>query len=268
MASTRTTLTDSELATLADICGRDADELRAELHRRPWLLQELLRAPEAVEAVRDEGLTVVSSPFLLFAVLTRLAADELLDVSWVNEWTGPRSRLPVLDVEPLQEFVDDPARVLFVARLLASFVAPASAPLPLHATDPWELIDWLHAVVPDDRVTLLRRLGDLALFLAGVHPDATGDHPLTPRQAAQAGRSLDLSADDILALVDPDSLSPGLDALEALGARWYRAARDEARDLPVVVVDVAARIRAARRFLNHLTDRYLHPYGPTFGLTA
>ena len=100
----------------------------------------------------------------------------------------PRSRLPVFDVESLHEFVDGPARLLYLARLLDSFVAPDPVVLPVDSDDPWEAVDWLDAVDPCDRTVLLRRLGDMALFLAGVHADANGSGALDEDLAGRGHR--------------------------------------------------------------------------------
>lgn len=270
-SSGRGGLSERDLQLLARTTGTDVDELRDRLHRRPWLLHEVLTEPEVVETVAGDGadLADVVSPFLLFAVLVHRAADELLDATYVNDWSGPRMRLPVFDVEPLQEFTADPARLLFVAHLLASFAGPTPLRVPVDALDLEGLVDWLVVAVPDDRPALLRHLGDLALFLAGVLPDATGAQVVSASVAERLGRSVDLSPDEVLALIDPGSASPGLDALERLGASWYRAATSEPRSpVPAVVADVAARFRPARRFLNHLADRHLHRIEPSWGFAA
>jgi hypothetical protein len=264
-------LTDRDLAVLARLTGSDEDEVRSRLYRRPWLVHELLSADEVVEAVTgDRGDPADGvSPFLLFAVLAHRAAGELLDAAFVNDWSGPRMRLPVFDVEPLREFAQDPARILFVAHLLASFAVPARPPVPVEALDLEGLADWLGVVTPEDRPTLLRHLGDLALFLAGVLPDATGPRVVSASVAERLGRSADMTAAEILALIDPGSPSPGLDALESLGVRWYRAAATQPRSsVPAVVTDIAARFRPARRFLNHLADRHLHRIEPGWGSAA
>ena len=251
-------VTDTELEGLARVCGRPVDDLRAELHQRPWALHDILSEPEVVVAVLvPKSLLDTPSPFALFAVLVRLAADELLQSDYVNDWVGPGSRLPVFDVEPIQEFVCAPGRVLFVARLLTSMVAPTALPAPIPTTDPWELVDWLNAVDDAERVLLLRRLGDLSLFLAGVQADAHGEEVISDTQAAKVGRALAMTSDEVLQLCDPASLSPGLDALEELGALWYQEARRAEPSMPPVVGDVAHRMHAARRFLTHLTDSYL-----------
>jgi hypothetical protein len=272
MGSTgRSGLTERDLAVLARITGSDVDELQAGLRRRPWSLHDLLSHPGVADAVAGDGaeLAEVVSPFLLFAVLAHRAADELLEATYVNDWSGPRMRLPVFDVEPLQEFAQDPGRILFVAHLLSSFATPARPPFPVDALDLEGMVDWLTVATPDDRPTLLRQLGDLALFLAGVLPDALGARVVPASVAERLGRSVAMSADEILDLIDPASASPGLDALESLGARWYRAAITEPRSpVPAVVADVAARFRPARRFLNHLADRHLHHLEPGWGFAA
>ena len=55
---------------------------------------------------------------------------------------------------------------------------------------------------------------------------------------------------------------PGHDALETLSSAWYRAAAESSPAAPVVLRDVAHRIRAARRFLNYAADHYLHHTQP------
>ena len=269
MASTRLGLTDTEMTCLADAGGREVDELAAELERRPWAIHDLLAQPRTVEAVLGgDDLDDVPSPFVFFAVMTRLAADELLTASYVNDWIGPRSRLPVFDVEPVQEFVDAPGRVLFVARLLASMVDPTCAPVPEGGCDPWDLVDWLEAVADEDRGLVLRRIGDLALYVAGVHADAIGHGVLSADRAERVGHLLSMSDDEILELHDPGSATPGLDALERVGARSYQQARRGPALVPPIVSDVAERIRAARRFLTHVSDGYLSPIDPDWPLVA
>lgn len=262
-------VTDAELQSLARVCDRDADTLRAELSQRPWAIHDILSEPDVVHAVLEPAsILATPEPFALFAVLVRLGADEMLQRTYVNDWIGPRSRLPVFDVEAIQEFVCAPGRVLFLARLLTSMVAPSTTPAPIPSSDPWELVDWIDAVDEAERVTLLRRLGDLSLFLAGVHADAHGDDVMSQDQAVKVARTLGMTTDQVLDLTDPDSISPGLDALETLGAHWYQEARRTEPRTPPVVGDVAQRIHAARRFLTHLTDTYLTPIDPSWPVPA
>ncbi len=260
MAAAPIGLSDEELTSLARVAGREADELGTELAARPWAIHDVLAEPSTVDAVlHPDSAFEATPPFVLFGVLTRLVADELLGSTYVYDWVGPRRRLPVFDVEPLQEFVVAPGRVLFIARLLASMVAPTGAKVPVITTDPWALLDWVDVVDPEARVELLRRLGDASLFLAGVHADALGREVVSVERAVKIARSLGRTTDDVLSMVDEGSSSPAVDTLEQLGACWYHEARRRKPEMAPVVADVAERIRAARRFLNHLSDTFLAP---------
>jgi hypothetical protein len=267
MASILEAFTDRDVATLAGISGcSSADELRANVRLRPWALHELLEDEDVFDAVmaRHDHPANVVSPSLLFGVLAHRVARELRTSTFVHDWAGPRSRLPVFDVEPLHEFVADPGRLSFLIRLLASFVVPEPPPVPANPMDMIDLAGWVEAALPEDRVTLLRRLGDLALFLAGVFPDRVGSAPLMPVDAQRLGKTLDMTSDDVLALCSITSLAPGLDAFDTLGAAWYSAAREAAPTQPAVVSDIASRFSSARRVLNVLSDRYLNHIEPGF----
>jgi len=257
-------LHEGDLTVLARALGTDRDSLRDELERRPWHANDVLRRTEVVESVLHgagaEQFAV--SPLLFFAVLTHRAADDLSSSDWVDEWAGPGCRLPVFDVEPLLEFADAPARLQFTAQLLASFAAPEAAPVPADRLDLDELVDWLGAVGPLDHIVLLRQLGDLALFRAGVFPDSIGATTMSAAQAEHLGRSVSMTDDELNHLVDHGSPTPGLDALETLSSAWYRAAAERSPSAPVLLRDVAHRIRAARRFLNFAADHYLHRIQP------
>lgn len=267
MASYLDGLTERDLGTLAAIVGTDPGELVAELRLRPWWIHDLFARPDVFDKVLDRHAhpADVVSPFLLFSVLIHKTAEELRRASYVNEWIGPRARMPLFDVAPLQEFVEDPGRTLFLAVLLTSFAVPEHPPVPAGPFDLHGMALWLDQV--SDRVTLLRRLGDLSLFLAGIFPDRTGTRPLRPVDAELLGRTVGMNADEMLGLCDPSVAAPGLDALETLGARWYAAAVAEA-GAPPVLGDVAARFRSARRVLNHLADRYLYRLEPGPTLAA
>ena len=269
MASYLDGLSERDLRTLAAITAGDADELTEDLRLRPWAIHDLLADEDVVAGVmgRQAHPSCVVSPFLLFAVMVHSAAAELRTATFVNDWTGPKSRLPVFDVEPLQEFIEDPGRVFFLVRLLESFAVPSSAPLPADPLDMGELALWVDDALPSQRATLLCRLGDLSLFMTGILPDATGPVVLGPQEAQRFGRTVDMAPDEVLELCDRGSVSPGLDALECLGSRWYESAL-EAGPAPTVVADVANRFRAARRVLNHVSDRYLYEPGSPWGWAA
>lgn len=249
-------LTDRDLEILAARrqSGGTA-ELRQQLASRPWMLADLASDAELLDDLLDPRSRLEDcSPFLIFAAAVYRSAFELRAAGWVSEWTGPRQRLPVLSVQPLCEFLEAPARGLFLATLLAGFVKS-------NQLDPRPIAALVSGAGPSRQV-LLRRLGDLALFLAGVLPDHTGSHPLAPRDADLLGESAGLRAGEVLSLLAHPSAA-GLEPMEVLGARWYRLAF-EAGDPSPVVADVANRFSAGRRVLTHLSDRYLWKINPSW----
>ncbi len=269
------TITDSltarDLVTLAALTDFEGPEALADhLRRRPWAAHEIFADEAVCDAVlaRHDHPAGLVSPGLLFTVLTHRVASDLLDARYVDDWAGPKSRLPVFDVEPLQEFLSDGSRVSFLARLLSSFVVPTQPSVPADPLDMVDLASWLDSVLPAQRPALFRHLGDLALFQAGVFPDKVGGTPLLPTDAQKLGATIDLTSDIVLDLCSSDSIAPGLNALETLGAGWYDAAF-EADDTPTPLIsDVATRFPAARRVLNVLSDRYLHDIDTAFPLAA
>ncbi len=265
---------DEDLGALATVVGFDLEDLRQQVRRQPWRIHEFLSDPATAEAVLDGdvGNVAAATPMLFFGVLVHQAAEELTAADWVSEWSGPKSRLPVFDVESIVEFTRRPVRLLYLTRLLVSFVGPAKLPVPV-PVDPLDLgalVDWLEAVEPADRPAMLGRLADVALYLAGVCADRIGSRPLSAIEAGKLGGSVGLESSEMLGLIDPGSISPGLDALEALGSAWYSAAAVlPSCETPAMAMDFARHIRPARRFLNHITDRYLsQSVGLTLGLAG
>lgn len=260
-------LSEQDVTTMARIVGTEPAQLAVELRRRPWLINDILSDPRVLDLViGDSGhISDRVSPFLLFAVLVRRVADDLTHATYVNDWTGPKSRLPVFDVAPLQEFLEDGGRMFFLASMLASFAVPDPPPVPADPFDLSDLARWLDQVLPRDRANLLRRLGDLSLLMTGIFPDRTGSTPLRPIDAERLGRTVGMKPEEMLELSDSARLAPGLDALESLGSRWYGAAASEG-GAPPIVADIATRFRAARRVLNHLTDRYLYRIEPNWNV--
>src|SRR5687767_1672284 len=152
MASYVERLSGRDLATLAAIIGADPQSLAIDLRRRPWSVNDLLSDPAVFETIfdRDDPPFLGVSPFLLFAVLVHHVADELRHATYVNDWTGPKSRLPVFDVAPLQEFLEDSARAFFLASLLASFATPLPPPVPADPLDIHDLASWVDQALPSE----------------------------------------------------------------------------------------------------------------------
>ena len=250
-------LTDGDLTLLAGLLeGGPLEERRAALLREPDRILSVLREPSLYAALFRAGAGEVflhASPFLAFATLVHRGARDLEHAGFVQEWIGPRQRVPVFDVAGLRDFAADPLRRLFLAELLASYTRISSGSILFRTSrgwrrrrfselDPMRLLELLELVPPTERPAIQRRLGDLALFLSGVFPDHAG------------GSQLGLG----------DGTESPLALLERLGRGAYRSAwqaagtqgRGTARVLEEVASDGFGR---ARRVLNFLTDRYLFP---------
>ena len=227
------------------------------------------------DAPEPTGLMPTTSPFLLFAVVVHRGVADLGDTAYTEERISSRQRVPLLDVGQLRDFCADDERRLFVVEHLASYTRVASGPVWVRRgnrwrrqrfseVDPARLAAMLGVVSEAEHPGIYRRLGDLALFLAGVFPDHETGRELRPLELERLLRSLPVSgraplrADDIEQILGARG-SAGL--LEWLGPRWYRqaAAGTPVPGLSRLLDDVAARFEAARRFLNFVTDRYLFP---------
>lgn len=266
-------LTDADLALLAEPASAAA-ALRSE----PTLLDAVLRSPRSFERVfgATESATIADvSPFLVFAVAVHRALDDLDDTRFVDERVGPRMRVPVFDAPQLAEFATDPTRRYFVVEHLASYTRVISGPVWVQRNNRWRkqrfseldaprLAQMVRAVPESDRPGLYRRLGDLALFLTGVFPDHTARRQLGPVELERLLRSLPPGEAGRASLADIADLAGDRGAtgvFEWLGPRWYAlaAARTPLVALSRTLGEISQRFDQARRFLNHLTDRYLFP---------
>ena len=276
-------LTGADLALLASVAGPPMTAATAaaqvrRLRADPGAVVELLGDPRVFGAVFGHGRgaapggpsqTVVASPFLAFTVAIHRAAAELASTEHVPERTGPRQRVPLFDAPGLREFLSSPARRLFLAELLASFTRVASGQYRDRAggrprtrrfseLDPAALAALAAAASEADRPGMYRRLGDVALFLTGVFPGYATARAFGPVDVARLLDATRMPAPDHERLAE----ATGIELLEHLGGRWYRAACAMA---PVrtarlaVVAEVADRFRQARRVLNHVADHYLLP---------
>ena len=264
------------VAGVDELAGRDP---AGEIAAREGLLESLLARPGTFEALFEKdpgpGALVPASPFLVFAVAVERVRQDLATRSYVEEWLGPRRRMPVFEVAPLRDFLDEPWRRLLLAELLASYTRVSSGSV-LVATrrglrrqrfselDPVRLAGLLEVVPEPELPGVYRRLGDLALFLTGVFPDHTALRGLSAVDESRLRRAGRLAGEDTRA-VPPGLADPGaVELLERLGRRWYRQALElVAPPVPLGVRaagELGERFGEARRILNHLTDRFLFPF--------
>jgi hypothetical protein len=273
-------LRESDLAILAQAAREPGsapdgvDRLRAD----PRRIDALLGRPEVFEALfgraqRDPLL--VAAPFLAFAVLVARAHSVLGETSFVREWIGPERRLPVFDADALREFLEDPARRLFLADVLASYVHVGSGSVLVKTArgfrrrkfselDPMCLIELIQASPERDRALLWRRLGDLSLFLTGVFPDYASRRLLAPPVAGRLRRAVADAGGGGRASFVPGDADGSLSLLETIGRRAYREAWEATEPrrsgMATALREISERFGHARRILNFLTERYLFPF--------
>ena len=274
-------LTEHDLSILGPVVDSPPAESASEyLRSHPELVEEALGSPAAFDLLLgdevDDELLVHASPFLVFAVAVHRTVDELGRTAFVEERITPRMRVPVFDAGQLREFGVDPVRRYFMVEHLASYTRVMSGPVWTQRRGRWRrqrfseldaarLAATLDAVPESDRPGIYRRLGDLALFLTGVFPDHSATRSVHPIELERLLRSLPrTSGAPAPTLADVEQLAGDRGAaglLEWLGPRWYRAAaeRTPVTAMSRLLGDLATRFDQARRFLNHLTDRYLFP---------
>ncbi len=247
-------LTDRDLLALAD--GR-VDQVPA-LRREPSLVLDLLDRPSVTDMLladrRDPtGRFRHVSPFLLFAAAVHRTAGGLVGRLHVPDRSRTRSALPVFDGPVLAAFAADPRHRLFLAELLASYATVASGVLWRRddrgaRKQRWDELDLpqlaalLDAVPTEHRPGVWRRIGDGALFLAGVFPEfaqRTLSGPGLSRLERGTG-------------VDVARVGPVQELLEQLAERAYGQARS-------VPPGVAEEPRSAHRVLSLVAQRHLFP---------
>jgi hypothetical protein len=258
-------LSDSDLALLASSPeGPDA------VRRDPARLEALINSPTSFRLLfSDPGRDPLlrGTPFLVFAVLIHRVVRDLGQVSFVEEWVGPRQRVPVFDTAGLRDFGADPLRRFFLVQLLASYTNVVSGSTLVRTSrgwrrrrfselDPLRLIELAELVPEPERPSVYHRLGDLSLFLTGVFPDYAAERLVAERERRVLERAL-APADR-----EQSEHHDGIWLLEQLGRRAYRIAQqgaDRRAAMASVLAEVSQNFAAARRVLNFLTDRYLFP---------
>jgi hypothetical protein len=273
-------LTAQDVSLLLAGAGRPehARDRRELLRLPPGELQALLSRHSVFRNVfgPDAAAFGGTSPFLAFAVAVHRAGAELGSATHVPEWLAPGRRAPVFDVAQLRDFMSVPWRPLFLAELLTSYTRVASGSvlvstrrgwrrLRFSELDPVRLAGLLDAAADTERPGILRRLGDLALFLTGVFPDYVARHGFSPLEEgrllrAGGGRTSQRGA----GASEVPAADSAVGLLEQLGRRWYRAAFD-LLPRPVagnveVIGELPERFGQARRILGLVTERFIFPH--------
>ena len=136
--------------------------------------------------------------------------------------------------------------------------------------DPVHLASLLDVVPDAERPGVLRRLGDLALFLTGVFPDYVARHGFGPVEqgrllrSSRAGARPQYGGRPVAGPPVSDDHENAVALLGQLGRRWYQAAF---RLLPgpvpanvAVISEMPERFHDARRILGVIAERFLFPH--------
>lgn len=259
-------LTDGDLTVLGVAADGDApDLLRERLRSDPSELERVLVDDRVVTRLFAGEFDAAISPWLVFGVAVHHAAADLDDAAFVTERIAGAGRLPVFDVGPLRELVSTVERRMYLVGLLVSFTRVAGGVRWVRTRrgmrrrrwselDPFHLAELVEEVPPWQRPALLRRMGDVALFLVGAYPQATATLQAEPPRLERLARSAGLDPRGAFELARGSEGMVGL--LEVAGSRWYREAA--VGTLGQVLEEFAERFPSARRFLGQITDRYLH----------
>src|SRR5919204_2999973 len=178
-----------------------------------------------------------ASPLQTFEDVVARTADDLATLSFVSEWVGPGERVPVFDTASLRDFAAGAERRVFLAELLASYTHIASGRVwsrtprgwrkrAYSELDPLWLAELIASLPEPQRAAALRRLGDLALFLAGVFPDHVARRPMEPRHLARIVRAIETTEGRVGAppIASGAFSEGGVTVLEWLGRVCYQLA--------------------------------------------
>src|SRR5260370_30442103 len=117
----------------------------------------------------------MDTPSDILALLIPGVVPYIAQSSFIEEWVGPRQRVPVFDTAGLKDFGTDPLRRFFLVQLLASYTNVASGSMLVKTTrgwrrrrfselDPMRLIELAELVPEPARPPGLCRLGDPSAF--------------------------------------------------------------------------------------------------------
>jgi hypothetical protein len=249
-------LTESDLKFVVETVAtrrRDHDHIIDLVRDKEDLLEPMLEDPKLAERlIREQGVFVRVSPYLMFTVLLRRVHRDLEGVSFVFERDARGKRIPVFEASQAVELLGDPTMREYLTEMLCSFVRTNSGLLYWKERGAWrkrkfsdvdmdDMIALCHLVEPSFKPRLYKRIADIALFLTGIYPDHASFFVRRPRSQAARRRTV------------PD--------YEREGRRFYSlAAREVEPPWPAFVFEgLAEKFTLAREALNVLNDCYLEP---------
>lgn len=205
----------------------------------------------------DDRAVIELSPRMLFTILLHRIRRDLAEIPYTVERVGPDGRVVVFDARFAHELLRSREVFQYLVDLLVSFErtetmtirrrSPNARSRRLSNMSINDMMELAGLVTPSMRPMIFRRIGDIALFMTGVFPEAIGHNPRFPLGAPM--------------MAAPVRRRMGLEDYEAEGRRFYRLAADRlSASQPVlagVLTRLAAEFTAARKPLTVLSERYV-----------
>ncbi|MCG0277331.1 MAG: hypothetical protein L5656_02180 [Thermanaeromonas sp.] len=174
---------DLDFLVRAVVDKRDDHEKVKEIIRdKEDFIEIMLEDPKLFRKLweKQEELIFIS-PYFLFNILLRQVRRDLKNITYMYEGHG-HMRLPVFDAPKVKKILDDDSVLSYLADLLSSFTRTQTYTLiyrlgpklyrrALSSIDLDDLIFLAGIVDERYKFELNRRVGDLALFIAGMFPE-------------------------------------------------------------------------------------------------
>ncbi len=161
------------------------------------ILQSMIEDPTLAEALLDEPEPVISvSPYLYFAVLLYRAREDLRHRPYTFE-KDTRRMMVVFDTKRILELLDKKSTLMYLARMLLSFVKIHSYTVMIRVREGiWRrmrfsdfdvegLISYSEITDEEYRFPIYKRIADICLFTLGVFTETVSETMLPHSPARQ-----------------------------------------------------------------------------------
>lgn len=255
----------------------DHEHIRELLRDKPDLVDIMLDDDRLVDRVlNEEDIFPKISPYLLFTILLRHVYKLMLNQPYTYETIGRRERVPVFDGPMVNSLLKNVSIRDYLAELLSSFTRVESRTITIRSggktyqrqisnLDLATLSELAESVDEPYRFPIYKRLGDLALFLAGIFPEYVASGRALPfsRGLVSAGVGSALTAavaGGSSAAVESGPLVNAT-AVEEEGRKFYELAAShygaQVAGLEEILRSLAEYFSVAKKPLNLLAERYI-----------
>lgn len=236
----------------------DYDEIRRLVAGKPDLIDIMLDDEGLFQRViSDQEILLKISPYLLFTILVRKAKRDLEKMTYTMEPVGAATRrLPLFDAKRASSLLEDANIRDYLSELLTSFTRVNTTTVYFRDRrglyhkrtysdmNPEDMKELSRVVSSEFRFGVLKRIGDICLFLTGMFPDYVAS---SARRKAVGQETEDVLAEYEETGIDSFRQAADLDNAEALGLRN-------------VLYKLSEHFSLARKPLNLIGDQYIHSH--------